>query len=71
MKPITIWQRFYPDTNTWQHNHISDNHTKLAAPIAISAIQKSAWKNAKWRYHHDYIKAYAKAVEIEFQKWSL
>ena len=55
MKPITIWQRFYPDTNTWQHNHISDNHTKLAAPIAISAIQKSAWKNAKWRAHHAHL----------------
>jgi len=55
MKPITVWQRFNPDTNTWEHNHISDNHTKLDAPIAISDLQKSAWNNATWRYRHTYL----------------
>jgi hypothetical protein len=57
MKPITVWQRFYLATNTWQHNHISDNHTKLDAPIAISDLQKSAWKNATWQYRHEYLKS--------------
>ena len=54
-QPITVWERFYPDTNTWQHNHISDNHTELPAPIAISDLQKSAWKNATWRHRLMYI----------------
>jgi hypothetical protein len=55
MKAITVWERFYPDTNTWQFNHIADNHTELGAPIAISDLQKSAWKNATWRAHHAHL----------------
>ena len=55
MKAITVWERFYPDTNTWRHNHISDNHTELNAPIAISDLQKSAWKNATWRRRLAYL----------------
>ena len=59
MKPITVWERFYPATTLhpehWQHNHISNNHTELNAPIAISDLQKSAWKNATWRHRHMYL----------------
>jgi hypothetical protein len=55
MKAITAWQRFYPTTNTWQHNHIQDGHTELNAPIAVSDTQIAAWKNATWRKCRAYL----------------
>jgi hypothetical protein len=59
MKPITIWERFYLATTLhpehWQFNHISDSHTKLSAPIAVSDTQIAAWKNATWRAHHAHL----------------
>jgi hypothetical protein len=61
MKPITVWEKFYPATTLhpehWQFNHIADNHTELPTPIAISDLQKSAWKNATWQYRHEYLKS--------------
>lgn len=51
---ISVWYRYYPKSDSYELNHISEDLTKREHPFPVSkneSLQRS-WKNYKWKQTH-------------------
>lgn len=51
----TVWERWDPETQTWQHNHLSSGFEDGNVPRAKVLGQEKLWGKAQWRKRFVYI----------------
>ena len=61
MKPITVWRRFNPKTQEFEHNHIQDGHVDGDIPHGTRK-QNAIWHRAKWQKVFGYLDANHKVI---------
>lgn len=62
MKPITKWNRWNPETKSFQFNHIEDGHSDREKPYAKFPAQKG-WEGSEWTKEHVYLDGDNKVVK--------
>jgi hypothetical protein len=55
MTPITKWERFDEEKNTWKHNHIEERLSAEEIPTPKSDEQKRSWPKGRWRKKFKYL----------------
>lgn len=54
MNPITLWNRYDKESDSFQFNHLEDGHSDRDVPYAKFPEQKG-WVNSKWTREHAYL----------------
>jgi len=52
---ITVWQRFNPKKNAWEHNHVSEGWGNGDFPTPKSELQKKSWPKGVWKKKFGYL----------------
>jgi len=52
---ITVWKRYNPKKEAWEHNHTSYGWSEDVIPVPKSKLQVKPWKNATWKKKHTYL----------------
>lgn len=60
LKPVTVWKKFNPDSQKWDHNHIEDFHIGTMAEQYLKPIgdenQTENWSSSTWLHEHKHLK---------------